>query len=422
MNRTKIMVWTLGTISAGEISIAVRFTQGLSDELFDVLYLLPKNYQDVIPEKTKRFTLNPEDSKIENKQKIQSIVDEFSPDFFFLSDPYTAHFASSWTGYSFSNIQEFKIPIIGLDEYDLKEFKRKKDYYGGMLVNDRDLIEECDYLLQDVPVNPMNDYVDNKVWRYSLFSSEDINISQKEKIRKSVNEELEIDEDAKLIMLPVSSWESVNMNRLPILDGFIENLLNLVLFYLDELKLNEMVCLLHVGKQKINYKPTGNVTYKNISSMNSDLYEKCIVSSDIFMSFNAVSVSLSRAILNQVPSILMINEKVLNFALLEDTIKKLPAQYGEIVKRIHIAYPYYASTFGWYKFIRSITQNNDYYDLFTTVPVFSYSKMKAAISEALDSNQYYKTKTEKLNTYLNHLLELDSPNEIMIQICDKKGV
>ena len=187
------MVWTLGTISAGEISIAVRFTQGLSDELFDVLYLLPKNYQDVIPEKTKRFTLNPEDSKIENKQKIQSIVDEFSPDFFFLSDPYTAHFASSWTGYSFSNIQEFKIPIIGLDEYDLKEFKRKKDYYGGMLVNDRDLIEECDYLLQDVPVNPMNDYVDNKVWRYSLFSSEDINISQKEKIRKSVNEELEID-------------------------------------------------------------------------------------------------------------------------------------------------------------------------------------------------------------------------------------
>ena len=156
--------------------------------------------------------------------------------------------------------------------------------------------------------------------------------------------------------------------------------------------------------------------------MNSDLYEKCIVSSDIFMSFNAVSVSLSRAILNQVPSILMINEKVLNFALLEDTIKKLPAQYGEIVKRIHIAYPYYASTFGWYKFIRSITQNNDYYDLFTTVPVFSYSKMKAAISEALDSNQYYKTKTEKLNTYLNHLLELDSPNEIMIQICDKKGV
>lgn len=420
MNRTKIMVWTLGTISAGEISIAVKFTQGLSEELFDVLYLLPKHYQNVLPENTKRFALNPKDSKTVNKEKIQSVINEFSPDFFFLSDPYTAHFASSWTGYPFTNIQEFNIPIIGLDEYDCKEFKRKKDYYGGMLVNNRDLIEECDYLLQDVPVNPINNYVDDRTWRYSLFCKEDINISKKEQIRKSINEELEIDEDCKLIMLPVSSWESVNMNRLPILEGFIENLLDLVLFYLDDLKLNEKICLLHVGKQKVTYNPIGSITYKNITSMNSVLYEKCIVSSDIFMSFNAVSVSLSRAVLNQVPSILMVNEKVLNFDLLEDTIKKLPTKYGEIVKRIHIAYPYYASTFGWHKFIRPIMENNEYYDLFTTVPVFSYSKMKAAISDALACNQYFQAKSEKLNIYLNHLLELDSPNEIMLQICEKK--
>lgn len=415
------MVWTLGTISAGEISIAVKFTQGLSEELFDVMYLLPKHYQNVLPENTKRFVLNTEDSKSVNQKKIQSIIDEFSPDFFFLSDPYTAHFASSWTGYSFTNIKEFNIPIIGLDEYDGKEFKRKKDYYGGMLVNDRDLIEECDYLLQDVPVNPMNNYADDRMWRYSLFCEEDIKISKKEQNRKFINKELGIDDDCKLIMLPVSSWESVNMNRLPILEGFIDNLLDLVLFYLDELKLNEKICLLHVGKQKVTYNPTGSIIYKNVSSMNSELYEKCIISSDVFMSFNAVSVSLSRAILNQVPSILMVNDKVLNFDLLEDTIKKLPDKYGEIVRRIHIAYPYYASTFGWKKFIKPIMENNDYYDLFTTVPVFSYSKMKEAISDALDANMYFQEKSEKLNAYLKQLLELESPNEIMLQISKKRS-
>jgi len=196
--------------------------------------------------------------------------------------------------------------------------------------------------------------------------------------------------------------------------------LELVLFYLDELKLRDKVCLLHVGKQKISYNSTGSVIYKNVKSMDSELYEKCIVSCDVFMSFNAVSVSLSRAILNRVPSVLMVNEKVLNFEMLEETVQKLPQKYGDIVRRIRIAYPFYASTFGWRKFINPIVENNDYYELFKTVPVFSFSKMKTAIAESLDYERYYSDKTEKLDDYIRLLMQLESPDKIMMKICDKQ--
>jgi len=420
MNQKRLLVWTLGTISAGEISIAVKFTRSLSEEMFDVMYLIPEHYKNVLPPGTKCFTLDPEDNKHLNKEKITSLINDYSPDFFFLSDPYTAHFASAWTGYSYTDIKALGIPVIGLDEYDMKKFKRKKDYYGGKIVSDRDLIEECDYLLQDVPVNPLVEECDDRTFKYSLFEKADIDITNKKPVRQEVNETLGLDEDCKLIMLPVSTWESVNMHRFSILEGFIENLLELVLFYLDELKLRDKVCLLHVGKQKISYNSTGSVIYKNVKSMDSELYEKCIVSCDVFMSFNAVSVSLSRAILNRVPSVLMVNEKVLNFEMLEETVQKLPQKYGDIVRRIRIAYPFYASTFGWRKFINPIVENNDYYELFKTVPVFSFSKMKTAIAESLDYERYYSDKTEKLDDYIRLLMQLESPDKIMMKICDKQ--
>lgn len=100
INRKAILVWTMGTISAGEISIAVKFTEKLSAEEYDIVYLLPKHYKAVLPVNTKSITLDPSDDKNKNRSIIENVIHDFKPDYIFLSDPYTAHFASSWTGFS----------------------------------------------------------------------------------------------------------------------------------------------------------------------------------------------------------------------------------------------------------------------------------------------------------------------------------
>jgi len=252
INRKAILVWTMGTISAGEISIAVKFTEKLSAEEYDIMYLLPKHYKAVLPVNTKSISLDPSDDKNKNRSIIENVIHDFKPDYIFLSDPYTAHFASSWTGFSFTDIKDLNIPLIGLDEYNCKGIKRKKDYYGGMIVNNRDLIEECDFVVQDVPVNSVYDSKNKNTWAYSLYSSEDIVEFDKEKLRKELYSELGIPCDTILMMLPISTWETVNMNRLPILEGLIENLIELLLFYINEAVIEEKICFLHVGKQKIN--------------------------------------------------------------------------------------------------------------------------------------------------------------------------
>lgn len=417
MNQKKIMIWALGTISAGEITIAAKFIELLSPSLYDVVYLLTEHYENVLTDNVKRYALKPNEGKRLNQSVILHAIEEFKPDYFFLSDPYTAHFASSWTGFSFFEIKECGISIIGLDEYNCKEYKRKKDYYGGMLVSDRDLIDECDYILQNVPVNPIQKTDKPNVFRYSLIKKEDITVERKTDIRREVNEELGTDKNCKLLMLPVSSWESVNMNRLPILDGFIENIIELLLFYLSQVDSEDSLCLLHVGKQKISYHDQEKLQYRNIPSLDSEMYNKCIVASDVFFSFNAVSVSLSKAVLNNVPSILMLNEKVLNFDKLEETLNKLPEQYQKIAKRIHIVYPYYASTFGWHNFLKPVIEQNSYYELITKVPIFSFSKMKNAIRKALDNEDY----GEKIAPYREQLLMLSDPNQIMNDIVNLEG-
>lgn len=416
INRKAILVWTMGTISAGEISIAVKFTEKLSAEEYDIVYLLPKHYKAVLPVNTKSITLDPSDDKNKNRSIIENVIHDFKPDYIFLSDPYTAHFASSWTGFSFTDIKDLNIPLIGLDEYNCKGIKRKKDYYGGMIVNNRDLIEECDFVVQDVPVNSVYDSKNKNTWAYSLYSSEDIVEFDKEKLRKELYSELGIPCDTILMMLPISTWETVNMNRLPILEGLIENLIELLLFYINEAGIEEKICFLHVGKQKINPIQSEKLVYYNIDSLNSESYEKCIKSSDVFFSFNAVSVSLSKAVLNKVPSILMFNEKTLNFDKFENTIKKLPPRYGEIVSRIHIAYPFYASTFGWYNFIRPIIEEDLYFKLFSIVPVFSYSKMCNVIKDAIDKKGYFDNKNNYIDEYMESLMKLKSPCDIMDEI------
>jgi len=415
----RILIYAAGTISAGEITIASKFASGLDPNEHSTVYILPCHYEKVLDERAHKFLIDPKDGPQKNKSIIYSIVKNFNPDYILLADPYTCHFASSWSGINFDGFKTLGVSLIGLDEYNYASEQRRVDYYGGVVTRCRDILNECSYIIQDVPTN--QNYSDAKnIWQYSLFSEEEMSgaaAGNKELLRRQLKDDLRIPERGKLVFLPVSAWEYVNMHRLPILEGFINELVMLVVHYVNEVCAD---CIfVHIGKYpaKVSCDEL-QLEYLHFSSMNSETYNKIIDASDLFITFNTISVSLSRAVLHRIPSIAFVNEKMVDFVKLGNSLQKLPAWYQKIAESIQLAYPYSASTFGWREFLKPLFKNNKYFNLFIRAPVFSYSKAKEAIRTALCDPMSFAVYNRGITEYIEQLLKLKSPAEIMKEICN----
>ncbi len=409
----RLVVYAVGTISAGEITIASRFAGQLSAEKYEVVYVVPKHYEKILPNSTYKLFLEPKHGAAVNKKRILQFLTEHRPDFILLADPYTCHHASSWTGISFDTIKSMGIPTIGLDEYNYQSTRTAVDYYGGIKTRCRDLLGECDFGIQDVPVNLMNNRAQN-IWKFSLFNHEEI-VSfinfEKDKLKAQVKDRLGMKQEDKLVFLAVSSWEYANMHRLPMLDGFIGNLSKLLMNYLNEVSPD--CTFIHVGQEALEPIKGSSIRYIHYTGIPSEEYNRLIDASDLLVTFNLVSVTLSRAVLRRTPAIVFQNDKIIDFSTLQDTLKKLPDWYQSITNDIQVAYPFKASIFGWCSFLKPLLEDNSYFDLFLQTPVFSYSKAKKAIETVLYDEAYYRQYNERLELYLDELKDIQSPDEIM---------
>ncbi|MDF2520685.1 MAG: hypothetical protein K0R84_1313 [Clostridia bacterium] len=409
----RIAVYAAGTISAGEITIASRFASQLSPEHYHVTYIIPRHYEKILPPSTDKLLLDPVDGAGINKRRILGFLNEYRPDFILLADPYTCHHASSWTGLSFDAVKAAGIPTIGLDEYNYRSTRASVDYYGGIKTRCRDLLSECDFSIQDVPVNLIEQKGEN-IWKFSLFDNNEILRfleEDKEKLKRQIKADLKMKQDEKLVFLAVSSWEHANMHRLPVLDGFIVNLSRLLLHYLEEVSPD--CTFIHVGQEALEPLEDSRIKYIHHTGIPSEEYNRLIDASDLFITFNLVSVTLSRAVLRETPAIVFQNDKIIDFSALQDTVKRMPDWYQHITKGIKIAYPFKASVFGWCSFLKPLLEKNSYFDLFSQVPVFSYSKAKKAIETVLYDEAYNRQYRDKLKLYLRQLEEIQSPDEIM---------
>lgn len=422
MGKIKLLVYAVGTISAGEITIALGFTNRLDKKTYEITYMIPEHYSNLIPEDSLMILLDTKNNSSNNKQIILDFIENYNPNYILLADMYTAHFASSWTGINFDTIKSFGIPIIGLDEYGYYDNFRDKDYYGGLKTRSRDLINECEFIIQDIPINKIGIQKQN-VWGYSLYGKEQIDnkyhTSENFDKKNLFLKEMGISDDKKLVVIPTSTWEVINMHRLPILDGFLQNCIKLVINYVNYIYKDAVI--VHIGKEQISKWALDSsldygIEYINYPKLESQTYNRFIDMADLFITFNAVSVSLSRAVLNKVPAIAFYNPLVINYENLSESLGKLPNWYGKIANEIGIAYPFQASTFGWNQFLNPLIENNPYYDLFLRAPIFSFSKSIESIALGLNREKYNLKFMRKIDKYIEALARIKSPNEIMMEI------
>ena len=93
----RILFITLGSLSSGEFTIANEFCKKLPEGEYSILFLTStKGVSFLKQEHFNYILLKPSETesvvgtKQKNRQKTQEILDEFHPDYFIISDVYTA--------------------------------------------------------------------------------------------------------------------------------------------------------------------------------------------------------------------------------------------------------------------------------------------------------------------------------------------
>ncbi|QNU66082.1 hypothetical protein EHE19_014495 [Ruminiclostridium herbifermentans] len=410
----KVLIIVLSEISAGELTIGYEFGSRLDKNKCQVKFLVPSKFVSYLQERGQDYiSLNINDGAFINKTIVDNLINSYKPDYILLSDIYTIEYSRLWSGVSMQMLKQYAIPILGIDEYEYLSTKCKPDYYGGNFEILPPLLDDCDYVIRNCPLNINRTSQDQKVKCFSLYDRDlELSIERKLEVRKKLG----VSECNKMIMYSSSSWESINFHDMPSLGMLMKWLPTILHNYLKDL--NVPITLVHVGPNKwdIDINQCGKVTYMNFGYLNPTEFDECLLSSDLFITTNVVSVTLSKAIFGSIPCIVFQNYKNIDFAKLQKTLLKRPEWYQKMAKDIKCVFPFRAGFFGWFRLLEAVLSDNEYTDTYEVVQLFKYDEVLEKLQEYLFNEDKVTVLKEKQKEYISKVLKLTTPQQIIDEI------
>lgn len=412
----RIIVVVLSVISAGELTIASEFVSRLPKSKYKLLFLVPDNYSEYLQSKGFDYVaLDVHKGKDINREIIYRSIKEFQPDYFLLSDAYTLEYASKWCGLKFRDLKSFGIPVIGVDEYEFPSTGYKIDYYSDSFKRLPPFIDKCDYLIRDCPINKPA-ASGNHIWSFSLYNSKySITDERKAHIKRKLN----IEDGEKIIFLTVSSWEVLNTRKVVSLNHLVKWIPVMLKEYIKAL--GKKVAVIHVGCNEWKDTENTNLNYHYFPSLIPAEFDDYLFTSDLYITLNAASVTLTKAVYGGVPSLVFQNRKYIKFFEMTERLKQMPEWYRKMAEEVRAAYPFRASTFGWFKFLEPVLQDNEYANTFIEAPLFKMSEAVRLLGKYLYDTEAIKELKEVQSAYIDKILQLPEPDKIMSEINSLRG-
>lgn len=408
-----IVCLVLSEESSGELTIAYEFIKHLQGA-YHIYFLISHRFEGFLDTRKVVYqSLDSDDSREVNQAIATSFFEKVNGDFLIVSDMFTMEYASAWSGIDYNYIRCLDIPIIGIDEYEYLYSDYRVDYYGNITKKLPPLIHRCDYVLKNCPISVSRLTDKEHVMSFKLCEAQ---LRCEDEVRE-LKVKLGISLHKPMIFLTVSRWEMQDMHRLKALRQFIMWREKILYHYLKEL--DREVVLVHVGDGKICEEHSSKIEYHHFSGLEPELFEAILRSSDLYLTYNRVSVTLTKAIYSQVPSIVLNNPKRIVFSKYEDKLKTYPMWYRKMAEEVKVVYPFKASVFGWEHFLEGVFEQNPYMDTFYVAP---FMNMKKTIS-MMDTLLYDSTAIAQLrNKQAAFIKELDtykSSDEIMDKLSSK---
>ncbi len=422
----KILNIVLGEISTGELSIAISFEKSLDSLKYQSHFLIPEDKYMIMGERTQRqiFQLSRNRAPAENQRIVVELLEQHQYDLIILFDIFTFEYAQSWTGINCETLLKCNIPVMSLDEYEYTKAGYKLDYYGLFIKRLPPLLEKCDYIIKNCPMSMTGCLQDclrqgnrNNEYYYRVFDQLK-RISNKKKL--AVRERyITKNKKEKVVLFTTSQWEVKGAYSFSCQNRLSEWLGVILHEYLKEL--NEDIVLVHVGNENWKLdKQEGKVRYLQYDFLPVDVFEEVLQSIDLYITFNLVSITLSKAVMFGIPSLVLNNSKIIDFGRLTEKLKERPVWYQQMAADVKKVYPFAASMFGWTNFLKKVIENNGYVDTFQRGELFQYKETVKLLQKLLYDQPFRQDILVKNEEFLKKYLELLSADEVLEDVFDQE--
>lgn len=378
MKKVKIVIVCLGTLSSGEASI-VSSCFGMKDEriqLHAVVSGLCASYFSQICGSILR--LDETADRLANLLAFNNFIVDIDPDLFVCADLSTMNYSSNWSGIDIDQLKYYKVKIAGMDQYSRSEQVPIWDWLDIQpSYVEKNNPANCDLLIRPVPLNQHQaDFLN--ILHCPLFPEiRDLN-------RIDSGLEKNFERQVKRIFIANSYWEYNEHS--PRLTERVIALRNWMpeLIYQYVALTGLQVEIIHVGPRKWQRSEfTPGVSYRHYASLDSSAYQNFLKNSDVMITTNVTSITMSSALRYGTPCILLYNPKPINFKKLDAILPKLPSWYASMARDVESVGAFRMFPWGWNQFLKNVVEDNAYINLIFQAPIFEPNKCAEIIRNVL---------------------------------------
>lgn len=390
----------LGHLSNGDLSIAADFARQLPPDRFQVGFVTAAGTAGYV--RGFGLTVHPLDAETpeRNRELFERLMTEFRPDLLVAADAFTLDYSTGWSGLSMGLLRErYDVALASFDQYDYPAADYVVDFYTGHRTRFPRIFEACDLVIRNSPLNrPVPGDPGIAVARMVCGGSSPLRVTRPRRA------------DVPTVFLANSRWEQVNVVRAPEMAELIRVMPRILHSHLAALR--RPLRVVHVGPVRWEFPIADQIDYQHIGRLTPAEFHTQLTDADLFLTGNAVSVTLTQAVLAGVPSLLLQNYKTLDVAGLIRS-GSAPAWLVAAASDLTVAYPYRVYPWGWYEFLAPVLSDNPYVDCFLTVGVFERRRVLAAINELLDDATLRSRLRDRQAELLHRLDRLPSAAEAL---------
>ena len=370
MSIRRVIFLGLGHLSNGDISIAADFARQLPAGRFEVAFVTSAAAASYV--RATGLVTHPLASRNpeRNLETFDQLVADFRPDLFVAADAYTLYYSTAWSGLSVPLLRErYGIPLASFDQYDYLAPDYAVDFYGGHRTRFPRLLDDCDLLIRNSPLNrPAPSEPGVIVTRMICGGSAPLAVSRPRR-------------DPPTVFLTNSRWESVNVVHSPAMGQLMTAMPQILHSHLAAL--HRPLRVVHVGPEPWDFPVAQQLDYRHAPGLPPAEFHAQLTGADLYITGNAVSVTLTQAVLAGVPCLLLDNHKMLDLGRLARN-GSIPAWLTQAAPQLTVAYPYRVFPWGWHDFLTPVLTDNPYLDCFSSAGVFERRRVLAALTELLD--------------------------------------
>ncbi|WP_283137883.1 DUF6365 family protein [Rhizohabitans arisaemae] len=400
----KLLFLGLGHLSKGDVSIAADFARQLPRNRFQVGFVATP---DAVPQlRDLGLATLPLDAGTPeaNLATFDTIMRNFRPDCLVAADPFTLNYSASWSGLSVGLLRERygDLPLAGFDQYDWRAADYCIDFYGGYRKRFPRLLEECDLLIRNCPLNRP--------------AASEANVAVTPMIGGGLRGAAPVrpapggDRTGRpTVFLVNSAWEYVNVVNSPEMDQLIHAMPRIVHSHLAAL--GRPLQVVHVGPRAWDFPIDERIEYRHLIKLPPASFHERLTGADLFITANAASVTLTQAALAGVPTLLLQNDKVYHRHAVG-----APAWLDAAVPTLTTMTPFRVFPWGWYDLLTPVLSNNPYTGCFRTAGVLQRRKVLDEMTTLLDDMSARTELYERQLDYRERLGRLASPADSFLAV------